>query len=78
MTQISANPPDLILMDIHMPDMDGIEATRIIMSTQPVPIVVLSATVRKRDVDLGLRIHLQFEGIHIDPGRKDYDQIRID
>jgi two-component system chemotaxis response regulator CheB len=47
--------PDVVLMDIHMPDMDGIEATRIIMSTQPVPIVVLSATVRKRDVDLGLK-----------------------
>lgn len=35
--------PDLITMDILMPIMDGLEATRIIMSQQPVPIVVISA-----------------------------------
>ena len=47
--------PDVVLMDIHMPDMDGIEATRIIMSQSPVPIVIVTATVRKRDIDQGLR-----------------------
>ncbi|WP_320150853.1 chemotaxis-specific protein-glutamate methyltransferase CheB [uncultured Tolumonas sp.] len=35
--------PDIISMDVIMPDMDGFEVTRKIMSTQPTPIVIVSS-----------------------------------
>ena len=43
--------PDVITMDIDMPKMNGLEAIRRIMETQPIPIVVVSASFDKNDVE---------------------------
>jgi two-component system chemotaxis response regulator CheB len=45
--------PDLIIMDVHMPVLDGLQATREIMMRSPRPILIVSA-VSARDVDLSL------------------------
>ncbi|MCX7832186.1 MAG: chemotaxis-specific protein-glutamate methyltransferase CheB [Actinobacteria bacterium] len=49
--------PDIISMDIHMPKMNGLEATEYIMAYHPTPIIVVSSSIHDRDT------HLAFEAI---------------
>jgi two-component system chemotaxis response regulator CheB len=47
--------PDLVVMDIAMPNMDGFEATRRIMVEAPTPIVIVSARYDVRDVRVSMQ-----------------------
>jgi two-component system chemotaxis response regulator CheB len=48
--------PDLITMDINLPGIDGYEATRRIMETNPTPIIIVSASNNPQDVARTLRV----------------------
>lgn len=43
----AADRPELVLMDIIMPEMNGVETTRLIMQLTPCPILVVTSSVNK-------------------------------
>jgi two-component system, chemotaxis family, protein-glutamate methylesterase/glutaminase len=50
---VQRHEPDLVIMDVHMPVLDGLAATKQIMIRKPTPIIIVSA-VSRREVDLSL------------------------
>lgn len=48
--------PDVVTMDVNLPDYDGFTVTRRIMEECPVPIVIISAVYSSSDAELGFRL----------------------
>jgi two-component system chemotaxis response regulator CheB len=51
---IKTEKPDLVTMDIDLPVMNGLDATRVIMSSTPVPIVIVTGSRDVRDVQTSI------------------------
>src|SRR5579859_3822667 len=47
--------PDVILMDVFMPDMNGLEATEEIMHKVPTPIVIISGSADEKEANLAFK-----------------------
>lgn len=50
------NPPDLVLLDIGLPGMDGLDALRHLKETLSLPVIFLTARRRELDEVLGLEL----------------------
>lgn len=53
---VQTNAPDLVIMDVMMPHVDGLEVTRRIRQTMDVPIIILSAKGETADKVTGLEV----------------------
>lgn len=54
LTLAAANPPDVIILDLTLPDMDGFQVCARLREWTPVPIIVLSVRDHERDKVLAL------------------------
>ncbi|QOV39663.1 response regulator transcription factor [Streptomyces ferrugineus] len=54
--QASALPPDLVVLDLMLPGMDGLEVCRRIRTAGPLPVIMLTARGDEEDRVLGLEV----------------------
>ncbi|MCK5634630.1 MAG: response regulator, partial [Anaerolineales bacterium] len=50
------NPPDLVLLDLNLPGMDGLDVAREIRRINDVPIIMVTARVEETDRLIGLEL----------------------
>jgi DNA-binding response OmpR family regulator len=56
LTQARALPPDLVVLDLGLPKMDGLDVTRALRKHSNVPIIMLTARVEESDRLVGLEL----------------------
>ena len=54
LTKLNSKVPDVVLMDVMMPGMDGRETCRRVREFSEVPIILLSARAQETDRELGI------------------------
>lgn len=56
LAQVQIDPPDLVILDIGLPGMDGMDALRKLRQQMPVPVIFLTARRRELDEVVGLEL----------------------
>jgi two-component system alkaline phosphatase synthesis response regulator PhoP len=54
--QAAAEPPDLVVLDLGLPGMDGLDVMRALRRTSPVPVIVVTARGDETDRIVGLEV----------------------
>ena len=75
--------PDVICTDLHMPSMDGLELTKVVMVKFPLPILVISVSVEEGDDDHNIFRLLEAGAVDVFPKPDggtgiDYDKFAAD
>jgi two-component system, response regulator PdtaR len=52
------NPPDLVILDIKMPEMDGIDTAQVLLDRRQVPIIFLTAYGDQELIERAARLHV--------------------
>src|SRR5882672_10316557 len=53
---VSRDRPDLVILDLRLPDMDGLDVTRLLRKDSTVPIIMLTARDEESDKLIGLEL----------------------
>ena len=79
MEMLTRIKPHIVLMDVHLPQMNGLQTTRRIMETQPLPIVVTSATLKSDEIAMSFQAieagALAFVEKPVGPGNPRFDEM---
>jgi len=62
---VAAEQPDLVILDVNLPDVDGFHVLEKIRETSPVPVVML--TVKGKDTDIARGLELGADDYVIKP-----------
>ena len=54
--RVRRNPPDLVVLDVMMPRMDGLDVTRVLRQETDIPVVMVTARSTEDDLLLGLEL----------------------